>query len=173
MQAKLNALVCGLQSALTASQNIDRVRFDADSYRVWESAYDVLTEDADGIFGSMTARAEAQVVRLATLYSLLDSSDTIRLPHLRAAQEVWAYCEDSVRCIFGDNLGDETADAILRMLRNAPDGMTQTAINRAFHSHKSSAELERAFALLQKRHKVIAEQMETGGGPAILWRLHA
>jgi len=59
------------------------------------------------------------------------------------------------------------------MLKNAPDGMTQTEINRAFHSHKSSAELERALALLQKRHKVIAEELKTGGGPAILWRLYA
>jgi hypothetical protein len=121
----------------------------------------------------MTARAEAQVVRLASLYSLLDSSDTIRLPHLKAAQEIWAYCEDSVRCIFGNALGDETADTILRMLKNAPEGMTQTAINRAFHSHKPSSELERALALLQKRHKGDAEKRETGGGPAVLWRLHA
>jgi len=171
--AKVDALVCGLQSALQASQAIGCVRFDAEAYRAWESAYDVLTESATGIFGSMTARAEAQVVRLSTLYALLDSSSLIRMEHLKAAQEVWAYCEDSVRHIFGNALGDETADAILRMLRNAADGMTQTEINRGFGSHKSSAELNRALALLQERHKIKSQKVETGGGPAIRWSLCA
>ena len=171
--AQLEALVCGLQSALKASQAIARVQFDAEAYCAWEPAYAVLTEGATGIFGSMTARAEAQVVRLSTLYALLDSSSLIRMEHLKAAQEVWAYCEDSVRHIFGDALGDETADAILRMLGNALDGMTQTDINRAFGSHKSSAELNRALALLQERGKIKSQKIETGGGPAIRWSLCA
>lgn len=172
-EAKLSALVCGLKSALEASQSTDRVEFDAESYRAWEPAYDILSENAEGIFGSMTARAEAQVVRLATVYALLDSSNTIRLPHLKAAQEVWAYCEDSVRFIFGDNLGDETADSILRMLRAAPDGLTRTEINRAFGSHKTAAELDRALSLLEKRNKAKSETEGTGGGPATRWRLYA
>jgi hypothetical protein len=172
-EAKLGALVYGLKSALETSQKTDRVQFDEESYRAWESAYDVLTESEEGIFGSMTARAEAQVVRLATLYALLDSSNTVRLPHLKAAQEIWAYCEDSVRFIFGDNLGDETADSILRMLRNAPDGLTRTEINRGFGSHKPSAELDRALDFLEKRNRITSEKMETGGGPATRWRLYA
>jgi hypothetical protein len=167
------SLVMRLRSALDFGRNTDRVRFDADSARAWESAYEVLTEGAEGIFGSMTARAEAQVVRLATLYSLLDSSDLIRLPHLKAAQEVWSYCEDSVRYIFGNNMGDETADTILCLLRRSPDGLSQTEINRSFNSHKPAAELNRALALLQKRGKVSLEKIETGGGPKNLWRLCA
>ena len=119
----------------------------------------------------MTARAEPHVIRLASLYALLDSSTSIRLPHLTAALEVWAYCEDSVRVIFGDGLGDETADTILRLLRTTPNGMTRTEINRAFHSHKSAAELERALALLKKRFGLTSESIETGGGPATRWRL--
>ena len=168
-EAKLAMLVTGLQSALKASQSSDCVQFDSQARLAWESAYAVLTESAPGIFGSMTARAEAQVVRLATLYALLDSSHLIRIEHLMAAQEVWAYAEDSVRCIFGDALGDETADAILRMLRNAPDGMTQTEINRAFHGHKPDSELERALTLLKTKGKVTSRIVDTGGRPAILW----
>lgn len=170
---KAEALLQGLQGALKASQATDCVRFDSVAHRAWESAYDALTEGAAGIVGSLTARAEAQVVRLATLYALLDSSDLIRMEHLKAAQEVWAYCEDSVRHIFGDALGDETADAILRMLGNTADGMTQTEINRGFGSHKSSAELNRALALLQESHKIKSRRIETGGGPAVHWSLCA
>ena len=169
-QEKLDSLVSSLRSSLEAATRIHRVQFDAESARAWERVYDVLSNETGGIFGSLTARAEAHVIRLATLYSLLDCSSSIRVAHLRAATAVWGYCEESVRVIFGDALGDETADAILRMLKNTPDGMAQTAINRAFHSHKPAAELERALAFLQRKRRVSSEQAETGGGPATIWK---
>jgi len=172
-EAKIDALVCGLQSALEVSQTTERVQFDPEADLAWESAYGFLTEGADGIFGSMTARAEAQVVRLATLYSILDCSKVISIAHLKAAQEVWAYCEDSVRCIFGNAVGDETADDILQMLHKEPDGLTRTEINRMFQSHKSSAELTRALTLLEKRNKILSIKESTGGGPATRWKMCA
>jgi hypothetical protein len=166
---RVNSLVGRLQSALATSPKLGRVALDPECYQAWERAYDQLTEGADGIFGSMTARAEAQVIRLATLYAVLDSSKLIRLPHLQAAQEVWGYCEETVRCIFGGALGDETADDILRMLTKEPFGMTQTEINRAFHSHKKAAELNRALSLLEKQNKIARERTETGGAPSVRW----
>ena len=119
----------------------------------------------------MTARAEAQVVRLATLYALLDGVARIRLVHLQAAQEVWGYCEESVRYISGDVLGDGTADGILKALGNAPQGLTQTEINRSFGSHKSAAEMARALKLLQTRGLLRMGRESTGGGPATRWSL--
>jgi len=68
---KLDAIVSGLQAALGTAQTINRVEWDFQSYKAWESAYEVLSEPSEGIFGSMTARAEPQVARLATLYALL------------------------------------------------------------------------------------------------------
>jgi len=59
-------------------------------------------------------RAEAQVVRLALIYALLDCAREIRAEHLRAALAIWTYCEASARFIWGDSLGDPTADEILR-----------------------------------------------------------
>lgn len=168
--AKLNTLISKLQTALNKSRAIGRVQFDSEAYFAWESAYEVLSEGATGIFGSMTARAEAQVVRLATLYALLDGTNLISLKHLKAAQEVWGYCEESVRSIFGDSLGDETADAILRMLRTAAAGMTRTEINRGFGSHKLAAELDRALTVLVKHKRAESEALVTGGGPAVRWR---
>ena len=67
----------------------------------------------------MTARGDAQCRRLALIYALLDQATEIQMPHLRAALEVWSYCEDSVRYLYGTATGDETADAILRSLLEA------------------------------------------------------
>ena len=167
--AKRDALVERLRQAVEAAGDIGVVQFDEEAYYAWANVYAILSQGAAGLFGSMTARAEAQVVRLSTLYALLDRSPLIRLEHLKAAQEVWGYCEESVRFIFGDVLGDETADAILKLLKNAPQGMTQTEISRSFGGHKSAAEMGRALALLQGKGKLQIEQESTGGAKSTRW----
>ena len=87
-----------------------------------------------GIYGAITARAEAQVLRLSLIYALLDESalpaqaiiDTL---HLQAALAVWRYCDASAARIFGRSLGDPVADEIYRMLQHAPQGMTRWEIS--------------------------------------------
>jgi hypothetical protein len=169
----LDALANRVRKAVQTAQQIGLVGFDDDAFQVWDVLYPMLTAGASGLFGAMTGRGEAQVVRLATLYALLDGSELIRRQHLTAAQEVWGYCEESVRFIFGDVLGDETADAILKVLGNAPGGMTQTEINRSFSGHKSTAEMTRALSLLRGKGRIRQEKEATGGGPSTRWHLCA
>jgi hypothetical protein len=164
-----HSLVNRLKAALEAARRPGRVEFDPEARKAWAQAYPALTEGAEGLFGSMTARAEAQVVRLAMIYALLDCSRLIRLPHLAAGLEVWGYCEESVRCIFGDQLGDETADAILGMLRSAPNGMSATELSGSFGRHKSAAELQRALGVLRERGAIACSREETGGKPVTRW----
>jgi hypothetical protein len=170
-QAEVDALAGRVRRAVLGACELGRVDFDDEAFRAWEAIYAELAVGAAGMFGSMTARAEAQVVRLSTLYAVLDGSPFICLEHLQAAHAVWRYCEESVRFVFGDVLGDETADAILKMLKGAPEGLTQTEINRSFHSHKSTAEMNRALTMLQGKGRVKAERLVTGGGPATRWSL--
>jgi hypothetical protein len=94
-------------------------------------------------------RAEAQVVRLSLIYALLDCSSVICADHLRAALAVWKYCEDSARYIFGDTIGDPTADEIVRFLRQSVGGVTRTEISNHFHRNKSAAEIGRALDCFQ------------------------
>jgi hypothetical protein len=75
---------------------------------------------------------------------------TVTAEHLLAALAVWQYCEDSASFIFGDALGDTTADEILRELRSRVDGMTRNEIREHFQRHKSSAEIARALGVLQE-----------------------
>ena len=80
--------------------------------------------------GAVTNRAEAQVVRLSTIYALADSSYFVEKPHLRAALEVWRYCFDSARYLFGDHTGDQNADTLLEALRKAgKKGLTRSQIS--------------------------------------------
>jgi Protein of unknown function (DUF3987)/Primase C terminal 2 (PriCT-2)/VirE N-terminal domain len=85
----------------------------------WRDIYTALAEEQPGLLGALTARAEAQVLRLACLYALLDQTAMVDVPHLNAAYALWRYCAHSARFVFGDRLGDHLADDLLAMLRTA------------------------------------------------------
>ena len=96
------------------------------------------------MLGAITARAEAQVMRLASVYAALDGSAVIEVEHLHAGPAVWDYAEQSVAHIFGDALGDPTADELLRELRR----LTGDAMRDLFGRHKTSEQIGRALAVL-------------------------
>ena len=52
---------------------------------LWESEYGRLTEDRPGLWGAITSRAEAHVLRLAMIFALLDKSEEIADTHVLAA----------------------------------------------------------------------------------------
>lgn len=83
----------------------------------WESLYAESAARARyGLLGSLLARAEAQIARLALLYALLDRSASVDVQHLRAAEALWAFNERSVIYIFGSSTGDRHADALREYL---------------------------------------------------------
>jgi hypothetical protein len=155
--------------AATQQQHID---FDEAAAALWAQGYAQLSEDQPGLFGAVTARAEPQTMRLATLYAVLDGSPAIALPHLQAALALWRYCLDSARYIFGDALGDVLADEILRLLRScAPAGMSRTEISNAFGRNRSGENIGSALALLL-RHGKARPTMKGGNGagrPVEIW----
>ncbi len=96
----------------------------------------------------MTSWAEAQVVRLQFIYALLDCSKMVTEPHLRAALALWKYAEQSVPFIFGDSLGDPSANELLKALRKSPDGLTRKQMHDLLDRNRRADEIERARAVL-------------------------
>ena len=88
--------------------------------RIWVEVYPELSEGKPGMLGAVTARAEAQTLRLALAYALLDGMVDIEPEHLQAALAVWRYCDQSAAHLFGTALGDPVADEIRRALEVAP-----------------------------------------------------
>lgn len=148
------------------------LRRDAEGKHLWREIYDNLSEGKPGLLGAVTSRAEPQVMRLACVYALLDSTPVIKERHLQAALAVWEYCEASARFIFGDSLGDPVADEILRLLRSRPEGMTRTEINNAFRRNRSAASIGQALTVLAENALATAEKEETSGRAAERWCAH-
>ena len=109
------------------------------------------------------------MLRLSLLYALLDGADEIRREHLDAALAVWEYCEGSARYVFGDALGDPTADSILKALRAAADGLTRTNLRDHFHRKKREDEITRALLVLHQKGLARFELEETAGRTAHRW----
>jgi hypothetical protein len=149
---------------------MDEVRKNPEARRLWATVYPSLTPSQPGLLGAVTARSEAQVIRLALIYALLDQSTEIRAEHLMAGLAVWNYAASSAAYVFGDSLGDPDADEILRALWARPGGMTRTDIRELFGRHRSSAPTSRALTRLVEGGLAKGEMEGTTGRPAERWR---
>jgi hypothetical protein len=138
--------------------------------REWEAIYPHLSAEQPGLLGAITARAEAQTIRLALIYALLDGKDQIDVVHLRAAIAVWEYCEASAARIFGNALGDPVADEIMLALQHAAGtGMSRTAIRDLFGRHRSGDRIGAALAFLSTKGRARMEKKITDGRPSETW----
>lgn len=138
-----------LREARDFAIGVREMRRDTEARTLWHRVYEKLSDGKPGLLGAVTSRAEAQVMRLACLYALLDCSAVIGRTHLEAGLALWLYCENSARFIFGDALGDPVADEILKALREAGDaGLTRTQIRDLFGRNRSTSEITRALQRL-------------------------
>jgi hypothetical protein len=150
-------------------QVAEPLQLDGDAARAWAQVYPALSEGKPGLAGALIARMEAQALRLACLYALLDLSAQVRPEHLAAALAVVDYCERSVWHIFGESLGDPVADELLRLLRKSSAGQTRTSIRDYFQRNASADQIGRALGLLLQHRLARCEQRQTGGRPEERW----
>jgi hypothetical protein len=163
------ALRSELVDALAFAKSAGEVQRDDEATAVWCDVYGPLSEGKPGLAGALLARAEAHVMRLASLYALLDRSTVIGAPHLMAALALWDYCERSVYFIFGDQLGDPLADDLLRLLRSCPGGLTRTEIRDYLGRNQSSERIGHALGLLLQHKLACRDLQQTKGRPIERW----
>jgi hypothetical protein len=168
----LNPLISSLYAALIHARDTSEMRRDDDARELWHRIYRELSiEHPTRLLNAVTSRAEAQVMRIACLYALLDSSNVVRRVHLEAANALWRYCENSVRVIFGDATGSKIGDTILVALREAAeDGLTKTELSGLLGRNASARRLNDALAALSATGlaRSVREPSE-GGRPTERW----
>lgn len=159
-----------LAAAVEFARGVGEMARDETARELWHAVYPDLSQEVPGLLGAVIARAEAQTMRLACVYALLDASQVVTREHLEAALAVWGYCEASARFIFGEALGDPTADTILRALRQAANGLTRTEISDLFGRNRRASDISRALGRLHGASLAIClPDTGTGGRPAERW----
>lgn len=158
-----------LKQAVEFACTVGEMKRDEEARKVWWEVYPQLSQGQTGLFGAVTSRAEAQVMRIACLYALLELSHLVRAESLKAALALWEYCEASARYIFGQSLGDPAADEILRALNTSREGLTRSDLQDLFGRNRKSEEIGRALGILVEHGLVRREERRTGGRPEERW----
>ena len=161
-EVDFTSLTDRLRDIVRCAREAGELKRDEKARRVWAEVYPELSEGKPGMLGCVISRAEAQVLRLSLMYALLDGAPAIQTDHLLAALAVWDYCEASARYIFGNAVGDPTADSILKALRSEPKGLSRTEISSLFARNQSAKEIDRALALLAE-HGLARSQKDYDG----------
>ncbi len=170
-EAEMANFAARLRELMAKARTRSRMTKTAGACAMWAAVYPQLSEGGTGLHGSVTARAEAQCLRLALVYALLDGAEQIDAPHLLAALAVWNYCDATARYVFGASLGDRIADEIMRRLRQAGDaGLARTDISAAFGRHVPGERIGAALELLRARGAADCAMEQTGGRPSEVWR---
>lgn len=158
-------------SARDFARAVERIERDDDARTLWANIYPGLSEGKPGLTGAMLGRAEAQVMRIACLYAMLDRSFRVRIEHLNAALAVWDYCQRSTRHIFGNSLGNKVADEISAALISChPEGLTRTDISHGlFQRNKSKSDIDEALRTLREHSLAHSQNEETDGRTIERW----
>jgi hypothetical protein len=155
-------------AALDAARQKRAMAWTPSGRTLWESEYGRLTADQPGLWGAITARAEAHVLRLSMIFAALDRADRIADTHVLAALELWRFCDRSAAYLFGGSVGDRDADAILDALRAKPEGMTRTEISvGVFSKNRPAGDITRALGLLLRY--TLARCEPAGSGQPERW----
>ncbi len=162
-----------LKNAVEFAQTPKRIIMSGEAKEAWKEIYTELSSEQIGLLGSITSRAEAQVIRLALVYALLECSHTITREHLIAGLCLWKYCAESAHFIFGEKFGDDTIDTIISHLRQKGNGgMTRTELHKIFANNKNGNDIDRAISDLVQYRKIRVRQEKTPGRPAIIYELN-
>ena len=164
-------LVTRLEEAIEFAKKAGELKRDDAARELWAKVYPKLSEGKTGLIGAITARAEAQVLRLSMLYALLDCSVVVKVEHLKAALAVWDYCERSAQWIFESGTGNKNADRILAALKVAAHkGLTKEQItNDVFNRHAAKFEIDEALRLLHALERAHRVKEKTRGRDRERW----
>lgn len=144
------------------------LRMSPESSDIWADTYPELSRDRYGLTGAVLSRAEAQVIRLAVIYAVLDGSSWIEPGHMRAALAVWEYSEASVNRIF-EQIQSGNEDRIVSLLKEAGK-LKRTDIHSMLGNNLSGAEIDRIKESLVSNRFISVNVVHGGRGrPSEEW----
>ena len=167
---QLQKLARRIKSALKFAARPREVEFSSKAATLWSQEYEELSADVPGLVGAATSRAEAQTRRIATIYALMDESEEVRILHLKAALEIWRYCQQSAQFIFGRRQPKTIENEIVELLRRAKEkGVSRTEISAAFSRHRNRYEISTVLERLKNSGCAKPRKVDTDGRPAERW----
>jgi len=163
--SEMQRLAAEIKASLAFAGQGREVSLTGGARALWQTAYQHLTADRFGQYGAATARAEAQVLRIALIFALLDRSEQIEEGHLWAALGVWDYCDRSAAYVYGERHSDRAHDSVLDAIRTHEGWMSRTELVDALHRHVAGQRLQSALDALLLAGLIERREEPTAGRP--------
>jgi len=160
-----------IKEAIEFGQVKRQIGFNDEAKMLWCNIYNELSIERYGIFDALSSRGEAQIIRMALIYAILDCSTLISIKHLKAAYAVWQYCEESVQFIFGERFKDNIADIIFQKITKQKR-ISATEVYHLFKNNKTKNEIEIAISELLRSEKIKTYRQETSGRPITYYEIN-
>lgn len=117
-------LVSRLDQVARKAEKVSRLDFTEKGAKVWDDYYRAM--DArnlpDGRVVDLINRWNANTLRLAVTYALLDGSRDIDEVHVKAAIACWEYVEGSINFVFNDEEQDKDLQRLMEFINSAELG---------------------------------------------------
>jgi hypothetical protein len=168
----LEALGLDVRIAVQRARTLAVLERTPEAEERWAAIYHGLDDDLDGVVGALSARAEAQMLRLSVAYALLDGSAFIEAEHVDAAEAVWESCQETICRVFTGTQPDHVLGRLLAALREAGvEGLDGSSQRDLFSRHLAGTRLASARWELERRGLARTITEETGGRPRVVTRL--
>jgi hypothetical protein len=167
-RVRLSAKLAG---AISRARTIGAMEMTPQARAGWATIYERLSSGRAGLAGSLLSRSEAQTLRLAMVYALLDGAAAIDLEHLQAAVALWEYAERSILYLFGGQSGNALAEKIEARLKEA-GALTGSEVRALVGTHTRAKDIASAMKTLEAQQKVARELRKSGPGggrPQEVW----
>lgn len=163
---EVHALGIRVRNALDEARKLGIIRRTPEAEALWAERYQELADTTPpGLVGALTARAEAQFLRLSVVYALIAGSERVDIEHLDAAWAVWQYCADSVNILFAANSGDPQLDRLLEVVTAAgPNGILRSKVYPHFGGHLHAGTLDKLITTLVDQDKIRRATGPASGG---------
>lgn len=164
-------LISKIQKAVIHAQSVQIMNFNDDAKAYWNIYYKSINQNDASLVGSLTAREEPQVRRLAMILSLMKLKNSIDLDSLKFAIEIYEYSKQSLYEIYGQSLGDPFIDKVKEILSSRLSGATKTEIHEMLSNNYRKNDLDRALRFLKNLSLADSKSKSTGGRPQEIWYL--
>jgi len=153
------------------AQGLSCIELSAHALEFWKGVYPILSKAHPGLTGAVINRAEAQVLRLALIYTLLDEKTVIDREHLESALAVWDYGETSARFIFDEREENPVNQKLLELLQNGPKSATE--IYRSLSNNVTKKQLNIAINELRATRRVsVTKKPVSKGRPKMIFSIN-
>ena len=161
-----------LNNAIRFARGSNELGFTDDAKRMWHPIYETISKAKDDpILDAVSARAPAQIIRLALIYALLDESSCIDTQHIVAAVACWDYVQHSINFIFESDSHSSLESKIKEILTNSRVSTTQ--ISRSLGGHVPAKEYKAALKRMEGAGQIrqIEGKQSNGGKTPIFYEL--